>query len=698
MSDEPLEDRVWLSFDPKAFAHAVRTSFPSLGRTSKFLLHWFVRFPVLGAIAAAFVGVLAFGGARSLGLPDLFWHQELVLKLLLNGFSTAIVFTLVCVVGFLLESEDTDTPMPSYLAATYPVLFLFLVYGTMRAGREPEYPRPSWLLLGHLLGIVFSAVTTWVLAQLAKRLIEHPVIDKTYERLLTARASPEKRWLHVYATLVIAGFAMVYAILALSMPQWFPSAAAICIVFCIVLLVYGFIRFQFPRERIVLTAALIAGATFAAAVTPYRHRFPALDRFYRRPIAIPQQQSAAPSLHLIANDVVRDRWLEIVRRHEPGSTRLPKLAIVATSGGGIRAAVWTTAVLNALTLGRYAIPNFPYHVRMMTGASGGMVGAAYYAASVPQPFVPRPAAAVNQTVRRKLPPMAEDSLEPVARSLALRDLPGLWAFWSFRDRGAALERAWSEHAPDVMRTPFEALAVGEREGWRPSLIFTPMLVEDGRRLLVSNLNLDFLMENRGPRIDTDAVYSRPSVELFRLLPAAQSMPLAAAARMSASFAWVTPAAELPTIPRRHVVDAGYWDNFGVHTSVVWIERNLQWLQQNTSGVVVIQIRDVESESANKDLRRWPPSFPLRAFDEFVAPVIAALRARESTMTFHNDYDLRQLTNATNGFVTTVVIENPNRSVLSWSLTRRQARETIEFFTNHPDHPATQRLMALRAWW
>jgi hypothetical protein len=661
-------------------------------RIAAFVLHWFVRFPVIGAIAIAFVGVLAFGGGRSFGLPDLFWHQVLVLKLLLIGFSTAIVLFLVCIVGFLLESEDTNCSLQEYVTGTYPLLFLCVVAGTFRTVREPDDVNPWWLLLGHVAGIVFAIATTWSLIQIARRLIAHPVIDRAYAR--ASRASPEKRWLHVYASLVIVGFALVYAILAAAMPRWLPSAVAVCLIFCILLLIYGFVRFQFPHERIVVSAALIAAMALAAIVTPYKHRFPALDPQYEHPIAIPPTQSTALASHLIANDAVLGKWLSIV----PAGAAKPKLAIIATSGGGIRAAVWTTAVLNALTTGPYAIPSFPYHVRVLTGASGGMVGAAYFAASVPQPFVQRPMTSVSTTVERKLPPMADDSLEPVARSLALRDLPGMLAFWSFRDRGSALEEAWSQHAPGVMDTPFSTMAIGEREGWRPSLIFTPMLVEDGRRLLVSNLDLSFMLENHGPQIDRDWVYSRPSLDLFRLMPAAQSMPVAAAARMNASFPWVAPAAELPTIPRRHVVDAGYWDNFGVHTSVTWIERNLPWLRANTSGVVVIQIRDVESESDNNNLTRWPPALPLRAFDEFIAPVVAALRGRQSAMTFHNDKDLEQITNGTNGFVTTVVIENPIRAVLSWSLTRHQAIEMLEYFEKHPTAVATQRLVALRSWW
>ena len=39
--------------------------------------------------------------------------------------------------------------------------------------------------------------------------------------------------------------------------------------------------------------------------------------------------------------------------------------------------------------------------------------------------------------------------------------------------------------------PAEAL------GWLPSLVYTPMMIEDGRRLIVSNLNLQFISRNVG---------------------------------------------------------------------------------------------------------------------------------------------------------------------------------------------------------
>src|SRR6266550_2063691 len=115
-------------------------------RIAAFVLHWFVRFPVIGAIAISFVGVLAFGGGRSLGLPDLFWHQVLILKLMLIGFSTAMVLFLVCVVGFLLESEDTDCSLSEYVTGTYPLLFLCVVAGMLRTMLETDAVSP-WCLV-----------------------------------------------------------------------------------------------------------------------------------------------------------------------------------------------------------------------------------------------------------------------------------------------------------------------------------------------------------------------------------------------------------------------------------------------------------------------------------------------------------------------------------------------------------------------
>src|SRR5205085_10938795 len=67
------------------------------------------------------------------------------------------------------------------------------------------------------------------------------------------------------------------------------------------------------------------------------------------------------------------------RWQEAHDGQKPKLIFVATSGGGIRAAVWTGVVFHGLEHDD-GLPGFRDHVRMITGASGGMVAAPPYAA------------------------------------------------------------------------------------------------------------------------------------------------------------------------------------------------------------------------------------------------------------------------------------------------------------------------------
>src|SRR5262249_25695369 len=210
----------------------------------------------------------------------------------------------------------------------------------------------------------------------------------------------------------------------------------------------------------------------------------------------------------------------------------------------------------------------------------------------------------------------------------------------------------------ALNQTFDDLAPGELAGWRPSLIVTPMLVEDGRQLLISNLFLQPLTETEGsyvqelleegerqrptgtkfaakiPPLDMPSLngvtgcaahpvssappgemaaaelppqppagpgaagsrYSLNGLEFFRLFSqAAGTFTLRTAARMSASFPFVASAVDLPTSPRRRVVDAGYYDNYGVALAAAWIYRYQNWLLENTSGVVLIQIRDGISE-------------------------------------------------------------------------------------------------------
>lgn len=106
------------------------------------------------------------------------------------------------------------------------------------------------------------------------------------------------------------------------------------------------------------------------------------------------------------------------------------------------------------------------------------------------------------------------------------------------DRGRELESVWVRNLPRGpdgvnLGSPFRCLRAGELEGWRPSLVFSPTLVEEGLPLLISNLDLGLGDHSR--------------YQFFRLFPSSH-LPLSTAVRMNAAFPFVSPAPNLPTAP------------------------------------------------------------------------------------------------------------------------------------------------------
>jgi tetratricopeptide (TPR) repeat protein len=298
-----------------------------------------------------------------------------------------------------------------------------------------------------------------------------------------------------------------------------------------------------------------------------------------------------------------NRWLR-AKQPAPDHPR-PKLVVVAASGGGIAAAYWTTRCLCYI---EDAIPRFPYHVRVITGGSGGMVGAGFYAASLTRDGEDRSALRLNALVRA----VGEDSLSPVVREMVARDLLyGLRDVRRRHDRGRSLERAWVTNArrgPEAaIAEPLQKLAQGEWEGWRPSLIIAPTLAAQGRPLLISNLRLGAL---------------GGGLELFTLIPSARRLATVTALRLNAAFPYVTPDVPLPTDPPLQPVDAGFLDNDGVTLATDWIQRHRSWLKSNTSGVALIRIRTYRSlqRDGPTDTRR--PQNQASALDSILRPLSA----------------------------------------------------------------------------
>jgi hypothetical protein len=280
---------------------------------------------------------------------------------------------------------------------------------------------------------------------------------------------------------------------------------------------------------------------------------------------------------LLDDQQVLERWLA-KRSAKLQAGQKPKLVVVAVSGGGIAAANWTA--LNLRLLETILPKEFPEHIRLITGSSGGMLGASYYVASL------REGADGDVSARGGRDLIADlraDSLTPVVRRLVFADAVAAFFPWrQYHDSGRILEQAWIENTGgqrhSALAEPFRDLSAGEGEGRLPSLVLSPTLVEDAEPLLISNLDLGDLNQ----------------VEFFKLFPEsshpeARLLRISTAVRMNATFPFVSPAVSLPTEGPRRVVDAGFVDNYGILVASDWIYKNREWLAGKTSGVIMIQI-------------------------------------------------------------------------------------------------------------
>jgi hypothetical protein len=595
---------------------------------------------------------------------------------------------------------------------------------------------------------------------------------------------PEQRWVHglagaSFGVLFIAYQALLIVCLAAPhLGGWFvPPAVALCLILAQVVAGHGFLKFHFGGWYTAIGVCLVALAVGVAGFTGYRHELRGLDytsdtvdlqavdfqmeagdtsdkhqveylqnsyeRFYRRyesqarlfgveqsklakrtnMQSVDELQSEQRKLReaMLALEEQRlDTWKSKVPAAKDGK---PKLAIVCVTGGANRSAVWTAYTLSRLEheLSSSSIP-LARHVRVITGASGGMVGASYFTATLPGAAGHQFASEAQcKDFARKV---GQDALTPVSQRLVFLDLPGVFLPGStVNDRGLALEEAWEDYQGGVLEKTFEQMAAGEAEGWRPSLVLSPMIVEDGRRLLISNLYLSPLTETTGSFLASDlpgptpnrpkgrfhgdkSRYSLTALEFFQLYP--QTWPkfkLATAVRANASFPYVSPVAALPTNPPRHVVDAGYYDNYGVDLAAWWIYYYSEWIQKNTSGVVVIQIRDSVSERerltpmTTADQRKvWDLEQGLQGL---IGPATGASEGMQAMMSFRNDELLQTLNDKLNrgdlgtAFFTTVVFQFPGEVAMSWYLSDQEIERAMTGF--EPGSANAHALANLRTW-
>ncbi len=313
-------------------------------------------------------------------------------------------------------------------------------------------------------------------------------------------------------------------------------------------------------------------------------------------------------------------------------TSKPKIIFVCASGGGQRAAVWTMRTLQHLD--EQLQGKLMQHTILMTGASGGILGAAYYRELCLQKAMGKN---VNTYDKKYFDNIAKDVLNPIIFSLVVNDM--FFRFQKFsdgkyeylKDRGYAFEQKLNENTEQMMDKPLSAYRLPEYEAKIPMLICSPTVINDGRKLFISPQNISYLtnaslftqrkLNQKIKGIEFTRMFARHDAENLRYL---------SALRMSATFPYVTPNVTLPSYPAMEIMDAGLTDNYGIRDAIQFLYVFREWIYANTGGVVIVSIRDSKKE----DQVEHPKE--LSFFHKLLTPIGSLYNTWDYLMDYNND--------------------------------------------------------------
>jgi hypothetical protein len=233
----------------------------------------------------------------------------------------------------------------------------------------------------------------------------------------------------------------------------------------------------------------------------------------------------------------------------------------------------------------------------MSGASGGMLSAAYFRELY---RARQNGSSINLQDRKYFDNISRDLLNPIFSSMIARDLIApaqkfsVGPFRYVKDRGYAFEQKLNENTRGILNKSLGSYRADEKAANIPLIIFNSVITRDGRKLIICTQPVSFLMQPL--YIDGDSVAISPDAVDFAAMFLKQSafnLRLLTALRMNATFPYILPNVWLPSNPIIDVMDAGLRDNFGQETSLRFLHVFKDWIKENTSGVILLQIRDRE---------------------------------------------------------------------------------------------------------
>lgn len=364
----------------------------------------------------------------------------------------------------------------------------------------------------------------------------------------------------------------------------------------------------------------------------------------------------------------------------------PKMVFISTSGGGQRAAVWTLRSMqyaDSVTDGKLM-----KNTTLITGASGGMIGACYFRELYYRQM--HNDGIISRWSNSYLDKISLDNLNPVIFTLVVSDLflriqkTEYRGMSYYKDRGYSLENKLNENTDYVLNKRLIDYKFPEESAEIPLVIMSPALLNDGRKMYISAQNISFMNRAAKDYVGLeDAIIKGIEFNRFFKNYGSENLPLLTALRMNATFPYITPNIDLPSKPTMELMDSGISDNFGTADAVRFLFIFRKWIEENTSGVIFIRIRDTE-----RIVEIEEQSFQ-SIISKFLNPISAIYTSWKSIQEIKNDNYIEYANKIINTPVNVIDFEydpkvyyfpgepKPDikwkRAALSWHLTNKEKR-------------------------
>lgn len=417
-----------------------------------------------------------------------------------------------------------------------------------------------------------------------------------YDLSLVKRVLRQHHLNTVLIILICLSIILAYGILLENPIFRFPAGAALLVMLSMSIAVACLISYWSGAWRIIAFACIILGLNFISTfnLVVYKHKLVGLN--YNLPKKVYSNQSVMESIRKedVSMDVLNTRQILQNWKSKVYTGRKPYIVFVQSSGGGLRAAYWGMHVLQQLETSTKG--KLMDHTFMMSGASGGMIGSAYFRQLY---FKQKQGENIDPTDPKYREDIGKDLLNAIFSSVAVNDLIFPWqSFQKYgqmyrKDRAYWFDQQLKENTNGLVEGKILDYQALEKSSQVPMMVFSPTIVNDQRVMLisatpVSYLCLPYIGSNKG-----QLTYLLPDgVEFMRFFSdrGAQQLDLTIAMRLNATYPYILPTTSLPTSPEMKIMDAGLRENhgFGMSTRMVNVFR--KWIEQNTAGVIFVQIR------------------------------------------------------------------------------------------------------------